>query len=147
MNEERAKTFYEKADMLLSQAGDELTKPAEDVVTYSACISSRSALYFFLACYYVSKAEEEVDENLEKGKIPIDDLVDFAEEVNDEISEIDFSPMHCSCKDVRQIVINEEIYFCNNVEVVKTCANLAEKVKAIVVDDIYEGVAPESGQA
>lgn len=142
MNDERLTKLYAKADKLLSKATNELYKPQEDVVNYSACISSRSALYHFLGCLYLYNADEEVDKSLEEGKKSIDELLDFAREYSPEIGEINFDLMRCSCEDVENILNNEEIYFCNNTEIVQGCTNLAKKVKNLVVKDAFEGVAP-----
>lgn len=142
MSDERLENLYTKADQLLSQATEELYKPEEDVVTYSACISARSSLYHFLGALYVFNSDEEIDTSLEKGKLTIDELIEHAEQFNNEIGEIDFSPMRCSCKDVKEIVNNEEIYFCNSINIVKECTNLAKKVKDVVLNNAFDGVAP-----
>lgn len=142
MNNERIEKLYTKADELLSKATEELNKPEEDVVNYSACISARSALYHFLGTYYVYKSQEEVDKSLEQGKMTVDELIEYAEQHISEISEIDFSPMRCTCKDVKEIVNNDEIYFCNNIDTIKGCTKIAQKVKDIIVSDAFDGKAP-----
>ncbi len=147
MSEERVEKLYTKADSLLSQATEELYKPEEDVVTYSACISARSSLYHFLGSFYVHKSNEEVDKSLEQGKMTIDELLEFAEEHISDISDMDFSPMRCTCNDVKEIVNNEEIYFCNSVDIVKECTNLAQKVKDILIDEAFGGKAPKTEPA
>lgn len=144
MDEERIVKLYTKADNLLSNATDELFKPQEDVVNYSACISARSALYHFLGCLYLYHTDEEIDNSLEKGKLSIDELLDFAEQFDSEIGEINFDLMRCSCENVEDILNNEEIYFCNNTEIVQGCTNLAKKVKKLVVANAFDGVAPRT---
>lgn len=144
MDDERLTKLYAKADKLLNKATQELYKPQEDVVNYSACISSRSALYHFLGCLYLHHSNEEVDKSLEKGKITIEELLQFAQEYSPEIGEINFELMRCSCEDVEDILNNEEIYFCNNTEIVQGCTNLAKKVKKLVVNNAFNGVAPST---
>ncbi|SMO64502.1 hypothetical protein [Fodinibius sediminis] len=142
MDDERVEILYAKADNLLSKATEELHKPEEDVVTYSACISARSSLYHFLGCLYVHKSNEEIDKTLEQGKKTIDELIEYATQHVSGVGEIDFSPMRCTCKDVKEIVNDEEIYFCNNINIVKECTHLAQKVKDIIVSDAFGGQAP-----
>lgn len=142
MSDERVEKLYTKADKLLSKATEEIYKPKEDVVTYSACISARSALYHFLGCFYVYKSEKEVDKSLEEGKKTIDELIEYAEQHISEIGDIDFSPMRCTCKDVKEIVNDDEIYFCNSVGIVKECTDLAKKVKDVLIRDAFGGQAP-----
>ena len=144
MDDERLNKLYAKADQLLSKATEELYKPQEDVVNYSACISSRSALYHFLGCMYLIYSKEEVDTSLEQGKKSIDELLAFAGKHSSEIGEIDFELMRCSCEDVEDILNNEEIYFCNNTEIVRGCTNLAKKVKEVVVKNAFDGIAPNT---
>lgn len=144
MDDERLTKLYAKADKLLSKATEELYKPQEDVVNYSACISSRSALYHFLGCMYLHFTDEEVDKSLEEGKMSIDELLNFARQYSNELGEINFDIMRCSCENVEDILNNEEIYFCNNTEIVQGCTNLAKKVKKLVINNAFDGVAPST---
>lgn len=142
MSDERLRKMYVKADELLSKATDELYKPEEDVVTYSACLSARSALYHFLGCMYLLDSDEEVDESLEEGKISIDELLSCAQKSHSEIGEIDFDPMRCTHKDVKDVINGDEIYFCNNVDTVQRCTDLAIQVKDLLINDAFNGVLP-----
>lgn len=142
MDDERVEKLYAKAEKLLSQATKELYKPKEDVVTYSACISARSALYHFLGTFYVYKSTEEVDKSLEEGKMTIDELIKYADQHISNIGDINFSCMQCTCQDVKKIVNDDEIYFCNSVGTVKECTDLAKKVKDVLIQDAFGGQAP-----
>ncbi len=146
MNKDRLLKLFSKAESDLSKARGELYKPEEDVVNYSACISARSALYHFLGCLYVldlETGEEEEDNSLEKGKKTIDDLALRAGRRHPGLRQIDFSPMRCSCKEVKDVINNDEIYFCNNTEVVKYCTGLAEQLRELVIDDAFGGEEPK----
>lgn len=143
MSDERLTDLYSKAESDLANARGELYKPEEDVVKYSACISARSALYHYLGCLYVLN-EDDVDyQTLVKGSKSIEELIESVSEYNTGVGKIDFNPMRCKCNDIEDVLNNEEIYFCNNTEIVRSCTELAEQVRELVISDVFDGTQPE----
>jgi len=132
MEKEIINGMYQKAIADLSKAQDELYKPKEDVVHYSCCISARSALYHFLGCLCMLN-EDRVDiDSIEQGTTTMDQLIKKAGKTYSEVAKMDFSGVHCKRKDVKNVLNNDEIYFCNNTGVVSNCTNLAHQLKQIV---------------
>lgn len=125
----------------MEKARAELYKPKEDVVAYHACTYSRSALYHYLSCLYVPHVQEE--DKVEKGEVTLDELVSLVGAKHDEVKEMDFSSVRCIRKDVKDVLNDDEIYFCNNVDQINTCTDLAKKIRKLVINTTFEGVEPE----
>lgn len=123
--------LFQKAENDLAEAKEELYHPAEDVVTYSVCVSSRRALYNFLSCLYVLYAEEN-DDPVEEHQT-IEELITYCSKFNDKLKDIDFSYLYCKChEDIHQK--QKEAYYCNDVHKVNYCKNLAEDVRKLVIE-------------
>lgn len=134
--------MYQKANADLAKAQDELFKPKEDVVNYSCCISARSALYHFLGCLCVLEQDHGDIDSLEKGTAPMDQLIERAGKRYSEVAKMDFSGVQCSHKDIKNVLNNDEIYFCNNTDIVNNCTTLANQLKQIVNEQAANFVQP-----
>lgn len=146
MSEERINKLYLKGESLLSRAHNELYKPKGDVVKYSACISARSALYYFLSCLYLYHDGKDEKGEIEDGSKTIEELIDYVGDYHEGISDIDFSQMRCKYKDIEDVVSNDEIYFCNNTEIINTCTELADQTRELVINNAFGGNAPKITQ-
>lgn len=123
--------LFQKAENDLMEAREELYHPAEDVVTFSVCVTSRRALYNFLSCLTLLHAEEN-DEPF-KEQQTIEDLIEYCSQYNDQLKEIDFSELYCRCQE--DIHDNQkEAYYCDDVQKVNYCKKLAEKVRTLVIE-------------
>jgi hypothetical protein len=141
MKKGRLFELYKQADYDLNKAHDELYKPEEDVVNYSACIFSRSAMYHFLSCLYVLNNDEQ-DDTIKKGTKTLDDLIAFAKTQEDELKDLDFSSMRCKGEGIKEIKKGHEIYFCNNTSQIQSCTKITEKIKDLVIQKAFDGKQP-----
>ncbi len=131
MSETKTKELFEQAESELKHAEDEINRPMEDVVSYSACVFSRRALYKYLnllAIAYSNENNDTVSENQ-----TIEELVTYCGQYNDKLKDVDFSSLHCRCDDMFQEG-EEELVHCTSVDQVNYCTNLAEEVREILVD-------------
>lgn len=134
MDNQNITELFRQADEELKKAKEELYKPAEDVVNYSVCVSSRKALYSFLNCLYVISARENNDPVKETNTIK--ELVEHCRKYNDQLNTIDFSDVYCRQREIEEG--EEEFYHCNDVYKVKFCTHLAEKIKEFVTEKDLE---------
>lgn len=143
MDDEQATRYYRQAEADLHHAREELYKPSDDVVKYTVCTSARTSLYRYLSCLYALHHEGEDLKPLDKGTKPLQELLDEVTEYYEELGTIDFSPVRCKCKNVKDILNGDEIYFCNNLQQVRTCTDLASIARKLVIDEIYDGEEPD----
>lgn len=134
MSEQLIKEMFKQADSELYRARNELYKPAEDVVKYSVCVFARSALYRFMNCLYIIYSKENNDQI--KGSQTLEQMIGYCSVYNSQLKQIDFSNVHCKTRtDLAEDV--DEIYFCNNVNHVKYCADIAEEVRELVIEKAW----------
>jgi hypothetical protein len=142
MKKGRLFELYKQADYDHKKAKEELYRPEEDVVNYSACIFSRSAMYHFLSCLYVLNNNEE-DNSIDKGTKTLDELIAYAKTQEDELKDVDFSSMRCKGEGIKEIKKGHEIYFCNNTAQIQSCSSITEKIKDVVIDKAFDGKQPQ----
>lgn len=131
--------LFHKADSELKNANGELSKPSNDVVEYSVCVSSRRALYFLvniLYQHYANENEEPVKENP-----TLDEMTQFCSDYNEKIRFMNFREIYCRKRDVLD---DDALFYCDEIDKVKACTDLAEKVKAVVEEVVWQGESPES---
>ena len=133
MTESKIKELFELAEEDLNHARQELYRPSSDVVSFSACVSTRRALYRYLEALANTYAVKQDDSFAEDGTI--ETLIDFCSKYNNQIEEIDFSSLNCKCNDIMEDG-EEEIIYCTNVEKVNYCTELAEKVRSIIKEEM-----------
>jgi hypothetical protein len=133
MNESTPEQLFKQADEDLQRAMEELYRPLEDVVTYSACQFSRKALYRFLnvLAIYQSRDKNIIFEH----DLTLEQLITFCSQHNKEIFRIDFSSLHCKCNPVI-VEGDDEIIYCTSVDKVDYCTKLAAKVKEIASKEL-----------
>lgn len=141
MSEQKIKEMFKQADTELYSARNELYKPAEDVVKYSVCVFARSALYRFMNCLYVIHSEE--NNETVKDSQTLEQMIDYCSDYNSQLKKIDFSNVHCKTRtDLAENV--DEVYYCNNVNHVKYCAETAEKVRELVIEKAWGTFSSEN---
>lgn len=121
--------LYQQAEDELKRAQGELYRPAEDVVSFSACLFSRKALTNYLqalSLLYAEQNDKDVGE-----PVTIEDWIQFSQKFNDELKDVDFSSLNCKCNDILEDE-SEQIVFCTSVDKVHHCTELAEKVRDIL---------------
>jgi hypothetical protein len=124
--------LYQKADDELQRAQNELYRPAEDVVSYSACLFSRKALTNYIQALSILYAERE---GVSIGEMnTIEEWIDFSRKYSDELKEVDFSSLNCKCNEILEDE-SEQIVFCTSVDKVHHCSELAEKVREILTNE------------
>lgn len=124
--------LYKKAEEELKRAQGELYRPAEDVVSYSACLFSRKALTDYLQALSLLYAEKN---GVEMGDMPaIEDWIRFSRQYSDDLKDVDFSSLNCKCNDILEDE-SEQIVFCTSVDKVHHCSELAEKVRDILIKE------------
>lgn len=142
MSDEKLLKLYKQAVSDFHKARNELYKPSDDVVTYSACTFSRSSLYHFLSCLYVHGTKDR-DPAIEKGRKTIEELIRYSQENYPKVKEMDFNPVRCKNKNVKDVLNDDEIYFCNDAEQIMVCTNLADQIRELIIDRVFDGVQPE----
>ncbi|MCC5940986.1 MAG: hypothetical protein JJU37_05540 [Balneolaceae bacterium] len=129
MSKVNATKLFEEAEEDLKRASQELYRPSEDVVSFSACVFSRRSLYKYLQGLAILYAEEK--KIMLEPNLTIDQLITFCSQYNKNLKKVDFSSLYCKCNDILKDP-NEDIEHCTSVDMVSYCADLAEKVRGIV---------------
>ncbi|MEX0686261.1 MAG: hypothetical protein WD267_00065 [Balneolales bacterium] len=137
MNNEKVIQLFKQGDFELNKAREELYHPSEDVVVYSVCMFARSALYHYLVCLYILHSIENDDIIDETGTV--EQLAEYCKKYNKGLQEVDLSPFQCRKKDV---LSDDQFYYCNDIHHVTTCADLAESIKNLVVKKAWGGKQP-----
>lgn len=130
MKKANIEDLFQEAEKDFHNAKDELYRPLEDVVTYSACVTSRRALYKYLlglSKIYTKENNESFDENE-----TIEELVKYNSKYSDKLKGIDFSALNCKCEDMS--AEDEEEVYCNSVKKVNYCFKLSENVRKILIE-------------
>lgn len=139
MKDSNFKELFKKAGSELNNANSELSKPRSDVVEYSVCVSSRRALYFLVNILYQHYAKAN-DEPV-KEHPTLDEMSQFLSDYNEKIRFMDFRQIFCRKRDVLD---EDALFYCDEVEKVRACTELAEKVKEVVEEVVWKGTDPEA---
>ncbi|MDU8884970.1 hypothetical protein RXV94_02275 [Yeosuana sp. MJ-SS3] len=117
--EKKAKKLFEEAVHKLNAANEELYRPHEDIVSYSVCKNSQHAIENFLRGYLL---KNEIDtDNLKTIKSLYDECV----KVNKKFKQIDLSDFECKS-------YNTDNVYCNEVEKVSSCFNIADNLDTLL---------------
>lgn len=131
MDTKSTKELFKQAEEDLQRAHRELYHPMEDVVTFSACVFARRALYNYLMILTQVYAKEHSKTPAETKSI--EDLIEFSSKFNKELRDVDFSLLHCKCDEIFEDDNNEEeLVYCTSVDKVDYCTELSDKVREIV---------------
>lgn len=116
-----------QAEVDFDRSQQEMYRPSTDVVLYSACFFARRALHHYLFYYY--KKFDGPEAGKSPHELTIQEMAEFCAKHDKRIGSIDFDSMHCSRSDVLE---DEEVFFCNDVDKVSSCKSLAEQMREIV---------------
>jgi replicative superfamily II helicase len=137
MNQSKPEQLFKLAEEDLQRANEELYRPLEDVVAYSACQFSRKALYRFLNALAIIQSKNK--NIILEPELTLEQLITFCSQHNKEIKKIDFNSLQCTCTPVIDEGDDEMIY-CTSVEKVDYCAKLASKVKEIAAKELTKAL-------
>lgn len=116
-----------QAEVDFDRSQQELYRPSTDVVLYSACFFARRALHHYLYYYYKKFDGPEADKS--PHELTIQEMAEYCAKHDERIGKIDFESMHCSKSDVLE---DEDVFFCNDVDKVSSCKSLAEQMREVV---------------
>ncbi len=139
MKDSNFKELFQQAGSELNNASTELSKPRNDVVEYSVCVSSRRALYFLVKILYEFYSQKNDDPVKEHPTL--DEMVQYCVDYNEKIRFMNFREIYCRKRDVLD---DDALFYCDEVEKVKACTELAEKVKKVVEEVVWQGKDPDS---
>ncbi len=131
MNYQIAKELYDKAEEEFSNAQEELARPSADVVSYSVCLAARRALHHYLNSLYTLYAYEN-DETRE-DPLTVTELIKKCQKYDDRIENLDFSCVRCKDRDV---LSEGEIYFCDDINQIMACNNMAKQVRQLILEKV-----------
>lgn len=122
--------ILDQAEVDFERAQQELYRPSADVVVYSACFYARRALHQYLYyCYKKYEGPGANDRSLHD--LTVEEMADYCSQHDDRIAKIDFEGMHCRKSDVLE---DEEVFFCNDVNKVNSCKNLSAQMREVVMN-------------
>lgn len=132
MDTTSTKELFKQAEEDLQRAHNELYHPMEDVVTFSACVFARRALYNYLMVLSQIYAKEHSKTPAETKSI--EDLIEFSSKFNKELRDVDFSLLNCKCDEIFEEDDDreEDLVYCTSVDKVNYCTELSDKVREIV---------------
>ncbi len=139
MKNQKVLKLFKQAEEELNKARQELYHPAEDVVNYSACVFSRHASYRFMEGLYLLYTEENND--IPQEGLTLEELVEYCRKYDEQLDALDFTSLNCKTKDLSKDD-DEDIFYCNDVNVVNGCTELAKKIREVVIekagDEIFQ---------
>lgn len=116
--EEKVNYTLEQAEIHLNNAQDDLRKPEEDVVPYSACKSAHRAIINYLSAYLMRNGRELPE------TITVEDLLVFCREINPQFNELHLSPFYHPTR-------TEDVWM--NVDTANDFVEMARKTQEMVL--------------
>lgn len=113
--------LFSKAQNKINLAEQNLMKPKEDIVSFSVCIHSRTAIQFLLESYLI------------KNNVPIKEkesialLLERCIIYNSKFKAIDFTKIDC-----RHNTTNHG--YCNSIDKVSNCLLVAKQIEELLVN-------------
>lgn len=129
--DESVQQLYNKAEEELHKAKQELMRPSADVVNFAVCANARSALYHYLVSLYTIHSRDRNE--TPKENLNLKQLIEECRRYDDRIQNKDFTCVKCQ---ERNVLSDEEIFFCDDVSQVQACTNMAEEVRALINEKI-----------
>ena len=139
MKNSKYKELFQQAGYELENVNSELSKPKNNEVKYDACVSSRRALYFLVNIiyqFYGEKNNEELDDHP-----TLDEMVKYCADYNEKIRFLDFHEVYCRKRDVLD---ENALFCCDEVSKIEACSEVADKLKGIVIEVVWDGKYPQS---
>jgi len=116
MDTNQIKTKFEQADQFLEAAKSELNRPAEDVVPYMVCRSTRNSISHYLKGFLLKHGTEFDEEDT------IEILLNKCQTINSEFNDFDLSPLKFKRDDEYSAEFDE----------MQNCIDLATYTKQLV---------------
>ena len=120
--EERAANMYDEAVQMLKDAGDELYRPKEDVVSFLVCKNSQFAIQNFLRGYLLQHGFETTEEDT------IDALFNKCKSINKNFEKVDLQGFDCQAHDLKS-------RFCEGAEKVSRCFDIADSLDTFLREE------------
>ncbi len=137
MENQKIRELFLKAENDLSRSQEELNRPAFDVVKYAVCVFGRTAIHRYMECLYHHYIDQNGDKALEKPTIA--DMYQYCKPHNSALGKVNLFPVHCTKRDVLD---TEEVFYCNDLNQVKTCSEIAGEIRSIFIKDVMDGQVP-----
>ena len=137
MEKQKIKELFLKAENDLGSSKQELNRPALDVVPYAVCVFGRTAIHRYMECLYLHYTDKNGDMTQEKPTIA--DMFEYCKLHNSELAKLNLFPVHCMNRDVLE---TEEIFYCNELNQVKSCSDIAGEIRGIFIEDVMDGELP-----
>jgi hypothetical protein len=133
MKTSNIKEHFNQAEEYSKRSSEELYRPIEDVVTFSACVFTKKALYNYLLVLSQIHAEQNNDPVEDTNTI--EKLVKYNSKYSKALNDIDFSLLICKCDEISYDDAGEEdLVYCSSVDKVSYCSELSESVRKILVE-------------
>jgi HEPN domain-containing protein len=117
-----ANNYFEEAISKMKQAGKELYRPEEDVVSYLVCKNAQSAIQNFLKGYLL-KNGIDTEENE-----TIDAMYHRCITINKRFENIDLAGFHCHSHDASS-------RYCEGAEKVSRCFDIADSLDTFLREE------------
>ncbi|MGB5376490.1 hypothetical protein [Muriicola sp.] len=117
-----ANNYFDEAISKMKQAGKELYRPEEDVVSYLVCKNAQSAIHNFLKGYLL-KNEIETEENE-----TIDAMYQRCIKINNRFENVDLAGFNCHSHEVSS-------RYCEGAEKVSRCFDIADSLDTFLREE------------
>lgn len=118
----RATKMYNEAVRLLKDAGEELYRPEEDVVSFLVCKNSQFAIRNFLRGYLLQHGFETKEEET------ITDLYEKCMSINKNFEKIDLEGFNCQAHDLKS-------RYCEGADNVSRCFDIADSLDTFMREE------------
>jgi len=112
---DRSDAFFKEAAKKLTEAKNELFKPAEDFVSYSVCKNSQFAIENYLKGYLISNNVKI------EGNETIESLFNKCVSIDEDFNKIDLSAMGCKNHPI-------DSRYCSEINSVSACFDSADSI-------------------
>jgi len=120
--ENLAQNHFKEATRMMKEAGKELYRPEEDVVSFLVCKNSQGAIHNFLKGYLLKNGiETETDESIE-------DLYNQCKIIDKRFEKIDLSGFNCQSHELGS-------RYCEGAEKVSRCFDIADSLDTFLREE------------
>ena len=120
--DERATKMYDEAVRLLKDAGEELYRPEEDVVSFLVCKNSQFAIQNFLRGYLLQHGFETESEETVKS------LYERCKTINKNFEKINLEGFDCQAHDLKS-------RYCDGADKVSRCFDIADSLDTFLREE------------
>ena len=120
--DERASKMYDEAVRLLKDAGEELYRPEEDVVSFLVCKNSQYAIQNFLRGYLLQHGFET------EGEETVQSLYERCKAINKNFEKINLEGFDCQAHDLKS-------RYCEGADKVSRCFDIADSLDTFLREE------------